>query len=494
MKNKKVLSLLLLVAVLLTSVIGAQAEEAPTKLRILYTTAYTFPEGEDENSNGYIAAIEAATNTDIEVVYVPSSDLVNKVTTIIASGEKYDMLVLPGNSANGLNAMSRLITEGAVQPLNAAIEKVAPEIFNMLPEAALPSLSSGGQIYALPSYSLPGSQVLYIRQDWLDNLKLEMPTTLEEALNVIRAFKEQDPDQDGQDDTIGIVFAKDFNHSGAFMGAFGTQYGIWQEKDGALIYSNVSDEMKAAITWLHELYEEELLDERFTVSATADIREMISIGQCGYAVMGWSETRVSLENAVKNDGAVWEIAPFPVGPNGDSGIAERSMIHSLYFVPTVSENVEKMIEVFYYGATDFQEVLYYGLNGEIRTKNEDGTINLNDEMHKKFQYRSQYLPVVNYARFEFEELGRLNDLGEYWRLLETLEAASSKPINNAFAGLPTEEISKLSSTLSTYELEALTEFVLGDRDMSEWEDWVEEWYDLGGDKLTKLINEWYAAQ
>lgn len=303
-----------------------------------------------------------------------------------------------------------------------------------------------------------------------------------------------DPDQDGQDDTIGIVFSKNFDHIGAFLGAYGTQYGIWQEKDGTLLYSNVSDEMKEAITWLHELYEEKLLDERFTVSSTAEIREMISTGQCGYAVMGWSETRVSLENAIVNDGAVWEIAPFPVGPNGCSGISERSKIHTMYFVPAVSENVEKMVEVFYYGATAYQDLCYYGLNGEIRMKNDDGTITLDDEMHKKFQYRGEYLPSLDYARFEAEELGRLSDLGEHWRLVETLQTASSKPINDEFRGLPTEEMAKLSTSLSAYELETLTEFVLGDRDLDEWADWVDEWYDLGGEKFTQLINEWYIAQ
>lgn len=46
-----------------------------------------------------------------------------------------------------------------------------------------------------------------IRQDWLDNLNLSMPTNAEELLNVMRAFTKDDPDGNGKDDTYGFTAA-----------------------------------------------------------------------------------------------------------------------------------------------------------------------------------------------------------------------------------------------------------------------------------------------
>ena len=140
MGMRKILSAIVAIALLFCSGTVSFAEE-PTRLRILFSTSYTFPEGEDENNNDYIRAIEAATNTDIDVVYVPSGDLISKVTTIIASGEKYDLLKLSGQSAESMNTMSRLIASGAVQPLNDAIDKVAPEIYDMLNPDVLSKIS-----------------------------------------------------------------------------------------------------------------------------------------------------------------------------------------------------------------------------------------------------------------------------------------------------------------------------------------------------------------
>lgn len=62
-----------------------------------------------------------------------------------------------------------------------------------------------GKIYRIPGdISEPSCECLWIRKDWLDNLKLEVPKTMDELNEVIRAFTEDDPDGNGQDDTFGL--------------------------------------------------------------------------------------------------------------------------------------------------------------------------------------------------------------------------------------------------------------------------------------------------
>ena len=50
---------------------------------------------------------------------------------------------------------------------------------------------------------------LFIRKEWLDKLNLQMPKTLDDLLNVAKAFTFRDPDGDGKVDTYGFGAAFD---------------------------------------------------------------------------------------------------------------------------------------------------------------------------------------------------------------------------------------------------------------------------------------------
>ena len=61
-------------------------------------------------------------------------------------------------------------------------------------------------LYGIPSGNaerIP-SQFLWIRKDWLDKLGLDVPKTLDDVVEVARAFKNDDPDGNGVDDTWGL--------------------------------------------------------------------------------------------------------------------------------------------------------------------------------------------------------------------------------------------------------------------------------------------------
>lgn len=46
--------------------------------------------------------------------------------------------------------------------------------------------------------------LMWIRQDWLENLGLSQPKTIDELINVIEKFTTDDPDGNGVDDTYGL--------------------------------------------------------------------------------------------------------------------------------------------------------------------------------------------------------------------------------------------------------------------------------------------------
>ena len=74
-------------------------------------------------------------------------------------------------------------------------------------EPYLRSLTYDGNLIAIPRRTVDRVGGLILREDWLENLNLEMPKTLDDFYNVFYAFTYDDPDGNGVDDTIGLAMA-----------------------------------------------------------------------------------------------------------------------------------------------------------------------------------------------------------------------------------------------------------------------------------------------
>src|SRR5690606_16000187 len=112
---------------------------------------------------------------------------------------------------------------------------------------------------------------LWIYKPWLDALGLEMPTTTDELLAVYRAFKEQDPNGNGNADEIPLMSATDTWTGAAmnrgsldpyFMGSFlynpGEPWLVLNE-EGRVDFSANKDAWREGLKFLNQLYAEGLI-------------------------------------------------------------------------------------------------------------------------------------------------------------------------------------------------------------------------------------------
>lgn len=129
-------------------------------------------------------------------------------------------------------------------------------------DSCLAEVSSGGKLGALPSTAIGYQhEVLWIRKDWLEVVGLDVPTTLDEVINVAKAFVSQDPDQNGKDDTFGIPFSSYAfgvdNNNGTIdplFAAMGSFPRAWLKgADGKTVYGSTTAETKNALAKLSEL-------------------------------------------------------------------------------------------------------------------------------------------------------------------------------------------------------------------------------------------------
>ena len=158
-----------------------------------------------------------------------------------------------------------LYRDGYIIDLKPYLEAYAPDLWKLLqehPEWEKAITMADGSIPALPAINLlQNNDAMWINTAWLKKLKLEMPATAEELTEVLRAFKTGDPNGNYQQDEIPLAFLGmwELRFLGHAFGIVDNDYYV-TAKDGVVTSSLISDENRAFLTWLHQLWEDGLLD------------------------------------------------------------------------------------------------------------------------------------------------------------------------------------------------------------------------------------------
>lgn len=158
-----------------------------------------------------------------------------------------------------------LLDRGVIIDLKPYLEANCPHLYALL--AANPEYMSAitlpdGRIGALPYISeQPLQNSVWLNQDWLDYLKLSMPTTAEELTHVLRMFRERDPNQNARADEIPLSFIGPFDLKflGHAYGLVANDYNIFVEND-EVRFMPLEANFRPFIEWLRALYAEGLLD------------------------------------------------------------------------------------------------------------------------------------------------------------------------------------------------------------------------------------------
>lgn len=153
--------------------------------------------------------------------------------------------------------------------------------------------SSDGKIYGLPQLSTDATNRAnraYINRLWLERLNLSQPTTTDELYNVLKAFKEQDADGDGDpSNEIPWVFLPTFFDDKMIMAAFGlptneVNYALIED-GGQVVFGNTTENYKAYLTYMHKLYEEGLINSDCFILSGSDGQALMKNGNVGMSGM-----------------------------------------------------------------------------------------------------------------------------------------------------------------------------------------------------------------
>jgi len=270
---RKFLAWLLTAVMLLTLAVGAYAQEP------LMLAGYDDESaGHDWESNGFFLKRQEMTGVSFIFSQYGNYEEWTAAKAAMLAGEAPLPDVLFKAHLTTREAMD-WYEQGKLIDLRPLLEENAPNLWTLLqahPEWEKAITLPGGAIVALPSINeLQNNNAMWINKAWLDKLNLAVPTTAEELTEVLRAFHDSDPNYNGKQDEVPLTFIGmwDLKFLGHAFGIVTNDYGVRMNADGTVEEMLTSDNNRAFITWLRQLWAEGLLDENGFMS-TDSLRQI----------------------------------------------------------------------------------------------------------------------------------------------------------------------------------------------------------------------------
>ena len=336
-----------------------------------------------EDGDRIIEEINNRLGIDLTVEIVPEGNT-EKVNVAMASGDFPDIVT----GAYGTSATQQWIDDGMVISLNDYMDS-SPDITAWLEDYEWSA--QDGNYYGLPfitQYETANSLVI-MRQDWLDNLGLSYPETLDEMKEVLNAFTFNDPDGNGQDDTFGYTAQKLTDSSSTpfdwVFFAYGLEYADYTlDEDGNIIAWFEDDSFVPAMQYIKELWDSGVIDPELMLNDSTKKEEKFYQGKSG------SMLAPLFRHVSRHESSVQELYPEatisyglpPKGPDGASGLNRQGKSGMFTCITTACENPDKAAEFLNFMVSEEgNNLLRLGIEGIHYTMDGD-TVVFNEEEPK----------------------------------------------------------------------------------------------------------------
>ncbi len=467
-----------------------------------------------------------------------------KLNLSLASGDIPDILEL--DSRKPPVNVARLYEAGKLQSLDDvypayASERLLNDVYRHEPEETFKSVTFDGELYALPrvwEFAGEGGAVfIWARQDWMQNLNLSAPQTFDDVIAMARAFTFDDPDQNGEDDTYGLLMQKQLFYGGVadatlLFNAHHAYPDIWIERGGELVYGSVQPEMKRPLALLRQFYEEGIIDQEFGTRVGDKLPEEVISGRVGMEFGAqWNPLWPLLDTVRDAPDVDW--LPLMVPSSDDRPVRFSSPVGFAGYFAVSSDfpYPEAMVKILN-GYWDM-----YALESSTMAyppSKEGGTwqawllspidvnkpgMNFNTQLTIETAYRDdvaieeamrrhghEFGEVIDMYNFVVSYLGGKREDWGWARIFmpgdpgEVSQAGMHQLIEQgrflpeAFLGVPSETMTGKWPTLTSLQEETFIKIIIGDLELDAFDEFVRQWHDLGGSEITADVNAWFSSQ
>ena len=495
------------------------------------------PDGMSYEDNSYTRFLKDDLN--IKVVYdwvASSSDYDEKMNLCIGSGTIPEMMNVNATQYRAL------LKYDMIQPLDQYFEDYASDKLKGFVKSGGEELkkcitNDKGEMMAIPAPSMMVGEMneMWIRQDWLDKLGLEAPRTWDEMVKVAEAFVTQDPDGNGEDDTIGILGPGNSNHINdigdnqfgldPLFCSFQSYPQYWlQDEDGTVKYGSIQPETRTALEKIQKLYTDKLIDPEMLVRSNC--QETLLSGKVGIFFGPWGSGYTFADATLAGE-ADWRAYFTPLSEDGNYYTHMPDPTSKYVVVSKSCKNPEAAFKMISYlvaneqhwtddgiTSSDMSCADFYPLwNGydnadEIEVSTETlekylaGEITMDDvdfSQHKLLKSDMEAVKELKkepYDDFSLDKWNLDSDLAKtnLPRLVSLLVGGAPYvndkyiPVYNAYSG-QTETMQAKWANLKKMEEETFAKIIMGKADISEFDTFVKNWKSQGGDQILKEIND-----
>ena len=438
------------------------------------------------------------TNVDVELRMFPNETATERLNLDLNSGDYAD--VVGGWILNDSMILTYGINQGVFIPLEDYFAEYCPKITEILdlPGVREEMTAPDGHIYTIP-YVCDDTTVgysPYINSDWLENVGMEIPTTTEEFEAVLKAFKEQDANGNG-DPNDEIPFSADPNnkHIEAMAGWFGLpmdKNGIGIKDSGEVVYAGISSTYRELLSWLNSMYEQGLIDMEIFTQDKATWEGKGNKDLYGVSIAyGSNEFSGNVKTSEKDE---YDVLPVLNTGNGGRWLRDTNGFSVYRTQAVVTDNAKNPEIICRWFDNAFELENGIGCNrgpvGKVVFKEDDGyhaidTKTLPEDEQEKLSWGNlwpQSLPKYVPSGFKYIEESPLYD--EKKVMENTYEPYLTKEIVPSF-WIPLDKIdrySDIATAIRDYFNQQQAMFVSGELDINDdaqWKNYVDGLYALG---------------
>jgi len=467
---------------------STETDEEPFPISLIYNfDGVEFP----APGNEIQTYIESVTNTKLNISGLPGSAFEERLPVMIASDDMPDAFPIPRRHQKlpyVINAIqSDLFWEiGPYLDQFPNLSKINSVIYE--------NIKYDGKIYGLPRERALARRAIQYRADWLENLNMEAPKTIDDFYNMLVAFKNNDPDRNGKDDTYGLS-AKEV---GVWFAPYFGAPNQWKVEDGKFIRDVQTEEFLNALKFEKKLYDEGLMNRDFAVVDRAQWSGAVETGQAGVRIDVTGSTIV-LETAAKEnigDEARFSMLSILEGEHGKRINMEGGHNGFFLFPKSSIKTEEQLLKVLKFfddlAGEEMSNLFHWGVEGVHYEVVDGKAVMLEvDSDDPGIEIGAAYgAPLATLAPATNAIPGDLKEL----QALEAKLNGENVQFGIADPTLPliSETYLEQGAQLETILTDAHIKFVMGSITEEQWKNEVNNWLERGGAKIIAEYEEAYA--
>lgn len=475
------------------------------------------PDGDSYEDNAYTRYLRKMLNIQNESIYLEAEDKYDEFINILVKDRTLpDVLVISDREM-----LKELVENNLVEDLTEVFETCTTERIKEMYESyggqLLEAGTFNGRLMAVPETVIDhGPRLMWLRKDWMDQLGLEEPETLEEAFKIVEAFVENRMGAEEGEEPIGLVCdtaligttSSSYSAEPVFQ-YYGAEPQKWIEKDGEIMYGSLTKETQQGLYRLRQLYTKGILDQNFALRTQNNIRDLVIEGKCGaFFGLWWTPNNPLMDQLEQDPAAEWEPYYFeskkPVYTYASFRDNKYVVVRKGYEHPEI---VMKIISVLFdytrYDADDAEEVNdYFALNVDptarplvINVDYNEATYTVTENIRRVLagEMDESSLIVIERSYFEacqnYLEGTRVDS--KDWAAYKSRISAVGLLVDSDYQPPHREYLeetdNEVPQNLQELEKNAFLQIILGKQPMAYFDTFVEEWYSQGGKELMERV-------